>query len=275
MGAFNGFFKYDKPGPGIKKDGPKKKTFFVFFETWGRNFWKLIPVSLLYSFINVFGVTSGLAEVGLTNVARNIARDKHSFGVSDFFTTIKKNWKQALVAGILNTLITGAIIFAGYFYFTSEGTFALIALSLMIVCFILFSFMKYYIWLIIITFNLPLKKIYKNSFLFVFANLKNNLLIGVVSILCFALMIGIPLLIPYNIVIVLSVFLLTCVYPGFIHILIQFCIFPKVKKMMIDPYYEQHPDADIELRKSLGLEVDVPEEESVFEDNRILGEENK
>lgn len=273
MGVFNGFFKYDKPGPGIKKDGPKKKSFFVFFETWGRNFWKFIPVSAIYLLFCLPILTVGLAEAGIANVTRNIARDKHSFGVSDFLSTIKKNWKQALPAGIINTLITALIVFAGWFYFTSEGTFSLVALSFMIVLFILFSFMKYYVWLIIITFNLPLKKIYKNSFLFVFANLKNNLLIGIVSLLIPAMLVGINLVLPYNIVIVLTAFLFICVYPGFIKLLTQFCIFPSVKKLMIDPYYEEHPDDDVELRRNLGLEVLEEEEESVFEDNRILGED--
>lgn len=273
MGAFNGFFKYDKPGPGIKKDGPQKKAFFVFFEIWARNFWKLIPVSLLYLLFYIPVLTGGLAEVGIANVTRNIARDKHSFGASDFLVTIKKNWKQALIAGIINTVITALIGFAGWFYFTSEGTFSLVALSFMIVCFIFFSFMKYYVWLIIITFNLPLKKIYKNCFLFVFANLKNNILIGVVTILLFAFLIGINMLLPYNIVIVLTSFLLLCVVPGFIKLLTQFCIFPSVKKLMIDPYYEEHPDCDKELRRNLGLEVEEAEDEAVFEDNRILGED--
>lgn len=273
MGTFGGFFKYDKPGPGIKKDEPKKKLFFVFFETWARNFWKLISVSILYLLFYIPVLTGGLAEVGIANVTRNIARDKHSFGVSDFLKTIKKNWKQALAAGIINTVITAIIVFAGWFYFTSEGIFSLIALSLIIVCFILFSFMKYYLWLIIITFSIPLKKIYKNCFLFVFANFKNNILVGIVSILLPALLVGLNMLLPYNIVIVSSLFLFVCVVPGFIKLLTQFLIFPSVKKLMIDPYYEEHPDDDLELRRNLGLEVDETEEQSVFEDNRILGED--
>ena len=40
--GFLGLFNYSKPGPGIAKDAPKKKTFFVFFETFFRNFWKFL-----------------------------------------------------------------------------------------------------------------------------------------------------------------------------------------------------------------------------------------
>ena len=56
--GFGGFFKYDRPGPGIKKDGPQKKTIFVIFEIWFRNFWKLIKVSLVYSALKILIIPS-------------------------------------------------------------------------------------------------------------------------------------------------------------------------------------------------------------------------
>ena len=127
--AFGGFFKYDTPGPVISKDENKKKMFFVFLEIWGRNFFKLIPVNLVYTLLSALFVTGGLASAGLTNVARNLARDKHSFGLSDFFSTIRKNWKQALPAGIINNVITVLLVFAIYFYFTHHNIYGILNLS--------------------------------------------------------------------------------------------------------------------------------------------------
>ena len=45
-----GFFtpSYDKPGKGIDKDAPQKRSFFRFFDIFFRKFWKLISVNLLY-----------------------------------------------------------------------------------------------------------------------------------------------------------------------------------------------------------------------------------
>ena len=97
-----GFFNYEKPGPGVSKDAPKKKLFFAFLEVWFRNFWKLSLVSLVYSLMGLFLIPCGLAEAGMANVCRNLARDKHSFGLSDFFATIKKNWKQGLIVGMID-----------------------------------------------------------------------------------------------------------------------------------------------------------------------------
>ena len=105
MAGFFGLFNYEKEGPGISKNAPKKKTFIVFFETFFRNFWKFITINLVYDLISVPVLTNGLASAGLTNVTRNIARDKHSFGLRDFFDTLKKKWKQALPAAIINTLV--------------------------------------------------------------------------------------------------------------------------------------------------------------------------
>lgn len=263
--GFGGFFNYDKPGPGIKKDGPRKKTFFVFLETWFRNLWKLTKVSFVYSLLSLLVIPSGLASAGMTNVARNLARDKHSFGLSDFFETIKKNWKQALPAGIINAVINFLIGFSIYFYFFGDDIWSIIGFGFSVALFIVFTFMKYHIWLLIITFKLPLKKVYKNCFLFVFVNIKSNIIIGLTQLLLTAGVIAM-FFIPYYIAWVVAILIAVCIIPGFINLLTQMLIFPKVKALMIDPYYEEHPGEDVELRRNLGLEVEE-EEDSVFDDN--------
>ena len=100
MAGFFGLFDYSKEGPGISKNAPKKKAFFVFFETFFRNFWKFMLINVVYVLLCFPIVTHGMATAGITNVTRNIARDKHSFGISDFFETIRKNLKQSLAVGI-------------------------------------------------------------------------------------------------------------------------------------------------------------------------------
>lgn len=273
MAGFFGLFNYEKEGPGIYKDGPKKKTFVVFFETFFRNFWKFITINLVYLICCIPVLTNGLAAVGLTNVTRNIARDKHSFGLSDFFETIKKNWKQALGAGILNVIVTVVLSFAVFFYFNTEGIMGTIGLGLCLCMSFIFLIMNFYIWTMIITFKLTLTQIYKNSFKFVFINMKMNLLCGICLLLAYAVFIAIAF-IPVPIVLVFDFILAICVLPSFRYLLIQFCTFPSIKKYIIDPYYEEHPDEDIEQRKNLGIEVgeeheiDPEDEENgiVFED---------
>lgn len=288
MAGFFGLFNYEKEGPGIHKNAPKKKTFVVFFETFFRNFWKFITINLVYGIISLPVLTHGLSAVGITNVTRNIARDKHSFGLSDFFETIKKNWKQALPAGIINTFITALLIFATGFYFGSDGIMATIGLAICLCMAFIFLIMNFYMWTLIITFKFKLKQVYKNSFKFVFLNMKMNLLCGVILLLVYALFVGIFLLLPYYLTIVLELMVFVCVVPAFRYLLIQFCTFPSIKKFIIDPYYKEHPDEDIEQRKNLGIEIeeDEPETENgegeniqddtvVFSDERIIPQEDE
>ncbi len=264
-----GFFDYTKPGPGVEKNTRKKHAFFEFLELWFNNIWSLISVNINYSLLSVLVLPCGLASAGMANVTRNIVRGKHSFGTSDFWETIRKNWKQALPAGIINTIFTIILVFGIYFYYTSAGAFSVIGTGVLLSVFIVFAIMKYYIWLILITFKLPLKKIYKNSLLLVFINFKKNLLIGAVSLLYYALMFLIFWALPNNIVLILLILITIMFFTGLKQLLVLYCVFPAVEKTMITPYYNEHPDLDIELRRSLGL-IEEDESDTVFSDKRLL-----
>ena len=279
MAGFFGLFDYEKEGPGISKNAPKKKTFIVFFETFFRNFWKFININLVYLIVSLPVITNGLAAAGITNVTRNIARDKHSFGISDFFETIKKNWKQALPVGIINTLIYIILGFDIYFfYYASEGVMATVGLAVALCMTFIFTVMQFYIWTLIITFKFTLKQLYKNSFKFVFINMKMNLLCFFSVLLIYAVNIAVLFLLKSRFfpVLLLELFLYVILFPSFRYLLVQYCVFPSIKKYIIDPYYAEHPDDDIEKRKNLGIEIekktepkaDGEEEESenVFED---------
>lgn len=258
MSGFFGLFNYDKEGPGVSKDAPQKKTFVVFFEMFFRNFWKFITINLVYSVISIPIFTNGMANVGITNVARNTARDKHSFGLSDFFETIRKNLKQSLIAGIINAVVFGFLIFDLWFFAESKGKFGVVGTGITLALLLTFIMMGYYLWTLIITFNYTLKQAYSNSFKFVFLNFKNSFLCLFVNILILAINIGLIYLFANYWLYVLFIELVcyVCVYPAFNALLIQFCTFPSIKKFIIDPYYKEHPDEDIEKRKRLGLEIE-------------------
>lgn len=276
MAGFFGLFNYEKEGPGISKNAPKKKTFFIFFETFFRNFWKFITINLVYCIMCIPVVTNGLAAVGLTNVTRNTARDKHSFGLSDFFETIKKNWRQALPAGIINVVVYLLLIFDIYYFSALESDiFSAIGTGILLSLFFIFTIMNFYIWTLMITFNFSLKQLYKNSFKFVFLNFKKNLICFFVPLLILGIFVGMIFLLSnfFLIVLLIEIMILLITFPGFQFLLTQYCVFPAIQKFIIDPYYRDHPNEDIEKRRSLGLEVEEEkkteeelEEEIVFED---------
>ena len=273
MAGLFGLFNYEKEGPGIYKDGPKKHAFIVFFETFFRNFWKFIPINLVYCLFCLPVFTNGLANTGITNVTRNTARDKHSFGLPDFFETIKKNAKQAVIVGIINTFVYLLAILNAWFYFTStKEIMQIIGLGFSFAVLFVFTIMQYYIWTLMITFNYTIKQIYSNSFKFVFVNLWKNLIVFFTNVLLLAISVALVFIFNNFIVLFIEILLLVGVYPCFNALLVQFCTFPAIKKFIIDPYYEEHPDADLDKRRDLGL--DIPEEEKTTDSDDEEDDDN-
>ena len=277
-----GFFSnnYNKEGPGVEKNERKKKGFFAFFEKYFRNFWGLFTVGFFYTLISVLslGFANGLAKSGMTYVVRSINREKHSFLLSDFFETIKKNWKQSLGLGVINVFLT-VILAVDIWYFWSYITrpdlkelalLQILGLGVALALAIVATYIKYYIWTMVITFDLTVKQMIKNSFQFVFLNFFKNVLVSILfgaiyfGLYCLAIM-GPGLM-------VVAIILLVCVIPGFKTLLVQSLVFPQIKKYMIDPYYAEHKGEDIEKRRALGLDILEDElvgeeiEESVFKD---------
>ena len=116
MSLLGGLFNYSKPGPGVDKNGPKKKRFFYFLELFGRKFWKLLELNLLYLLCCIPVVTIGPATCGLVYILRNFANEKPVFMVSDFFDAFKSNFKQGFVLGLLD------IPTSGEYYLDGENT---------------------------------------------------------------------------------------------------------------------------------------------------------
>ncbi len=268
MAGFFGLFNYEKEGPGVRKDAPKKKTVVVFFEVFFGNFWRLVPINLFYLLLSLPILTGGLASAGITRVTRSLARRKHSFGISDFLDTVRKNWKQALGLGILRLFAFSVLGFSFWFYvFRTEGVLGTLGAGVSLFLIFVFSVMDFYAFTLLITFRFTVKQILGNSFRFVFLNLWRNLLCAVVLLLTGALFTVIPFLYPHPLLIFFAAVLYVCAFPGFRYMLVQFCTFPSIKKFIIDPYYKEHPGEDTELRRDLGLETEEPDDGAADEDD--------
>jgi uncharacterized membrane protein YesL len=214
-------------------------------------------------------IIPGFSAVGITHVTRSLSRDRHTFGLSDFFLAIKHNWKQALGIGILNHLITAFLLFDLSFfrYLSLQGNYVgLIGLGISVFILIVFITMKFYIWFIVITFDMKVKQIYLNSFKFFVINMLNNIVMFIAIGLYWALWFFLLIFFASDALVAGILAIITIfIYPTYHYLVVQFGVFSSIKKYMIDPYYNEHPDADIEKRRSLGLDVNE-ETESDFED---------
>ena len=265
MSGFLGFLDFTKEGPGVRKDAPKKKAFFAFFELFFRNFFRFFSINLVYCVMSLPIITRSMASAGITNVTRNIARDNHSFGLSDYFETIKKNLKQSLAVGFINTIITALLVFGAWFYNESylqtQQELSLAGLIMILIVAAIFGMMQFYMYTLMITFDFKLKGLYLNSFKFVLLNLWRNLLCGICLVVAYGIYVFIALLFNDIRIWLIELIIMIATLPAFKHLLIQFFTFGSIKKYIIDPYYKEHPDADIEKRRSLGLEVPEDEDE--------------
>ena len=251
MAGFLGMFNYSKPGPGIGKDEPQKYRFFIFFEIFFRKFWKLIQINLLYFvscipfFIPFFYVLSlrvnnpillalslsptiGIATVtsGFTYILRNFAREEHAFLWMDYRDTIKSNWRQSLVVGIVDFVVIFLMYFSLTFYYQHIKVNLIFAVPFIICVFlsIIFVFMQYYLFVMLITFDLRVKQLLKNALLFAFAGLGRNLLISLFSGIIILI---IPLLFPY------SLLLIPLIALSIIGLIINFNVWPLIDRIMI------------------------------------------
>lgn len=270
------FQLYDplKDGKGVKKDAPKKKAFFEFFEIYFANFWKLMTAGFLSLAFSLLVLPSGVGVCGITNITRSATRRRPFFTVSDFFDTIKKNWKQALGVSVINTFITALLLFDMYYFFFMKGndTLAVIGFAGALVAHILFCGMKYYMYMLMITFNFSIKQLFKNSFNLTFINWWRTLLVEAILLLLYAIPISLFYLFGATaqmgqIMVILYLVGGLVFFPGFKSFLTSWISFPVIKKIMIDPYYEKNPDKDIEKRRELGILEDDPKaEDRIFND---------
>lgn len=254
MGLFFNSNSYYREGPGVSKDEAQKRGVIQFFERYFRSFNKLLTANLLYILISLPLISTGLAGAGLAYTSRAAAKDKYTFAASDFFDSIKKNWRKALPVGLINLILTvGMFYFAFFSYVNFRGGFRVFYISLLALAFVIFTFMKYYHYIMVITFDFPLWHIYKNSMMFAFLGIKRNLAITSALAVCY----GLAFCAVWWLGLYAGISLVTMAYvmffPAFKFYIIQYNAFPIIKKHIIDPYYELNPDADIELRREIGV----------------------
>ncbi len=263
MGLFGGLFNYSKEGPGVSKDAPKKKRFFLFFELYFRKFWKLCLLNIIYvlfclpmvaavfalylivsrstdftaqpwftpaailSFV-LAAITFGPATAGATYVLRNFAREEHAYIWYHFWKAFKSNFKQASVMGVIDIVVSCVAAWVIRFYAISMGSenSFVIMLILSVIFLIMFTVMNYYVYLVMVTIDLPFRHLIKNSFILSVLGVKYNVvvfiftfIIGTVQVMFF------PITLPVVLVVGVST-------PMFIS---TFGVYPVVKKYCIDP----------------------------------------
>ncbi len=174
----------------------------IFLSSLFTNFPKLILCNLMFSvpligfsclfyfiggilqFQNV--VTIGLTIIpimpfyaGVTLVTRNMVRgDEQIPLLPTFLKGIKENWLRFLIHGVVMyfALLMSYFSITLYWNIAHQNGMFYVVMVLCVIISIVFLFTFYNLPLMTVTFDMPLKNIYKNCFLMSFGELKSNLL---------------------------------------------------------------------------------------------------
>lgn len=108
----------------------------------------------------------GPFQAGFTQVYRNLYRQEGVFLFTDFKEGMKTNWKQSLAASIISVIVTALCLLATGFYLNIGTSWGTAIGTFFVILFFVFIIIQNMVYTLIVSRELPLRKIYKNAFLF-------------------------------------------------------------------------------------------------------------
>ena len=112
-----------------------------------------VVTNILYALSALVIVTFGPVNAACTYIVKNLVKGEPVFMWEDFKMTIKTSWKQSLPMGILDLIMMGLCSWALYLYYFNYANYYIMFYSMLLV-FMLYSFMRFYIYTIMVTFEL-------------------------------------------------------------------------------------------------------------------------
>jgi len=236
MGLFSR--NYDKPGPGVRKDEPRKKGAARFFELLARDFWDLIKINLIFSicvlpsvvvfFLGLMGLYTGIAfiislilafPIGGALVAylyyiSKMMRDDPSYVWYEFKRKFLENYRQAAPTGMLYTAFIYAQVLLWGTMIMGEPGGDIVWFFVALLSLLIFGMITPYIFLHFAYIDLKTFSIVKNSVLMSFGYFPRSFmgaLLGGLMWIVFALFFPVSMLFAPIIAIVgISISLLLC-----------------------------------------------------------------
>lgn len=181
-------------------------------------------------------LTFGPVRVGCTYILRNLFRGEPIFFFHDFFYAVKRNLRQAIIYGIMDIVFIFLLIYDIIFFnLNYNANMIMNTMFFMSLCLaVLYFFMRHYIYLMLITFDLSIFKMLKNALLFTVLGVKRNIMLLIGTLL--TILIEYMLLVAYF---PLGVIVPFVIIPALLMIMGVYAAYPKIKEIMIDPFYEE------------------------------------
>ena len=229
MGLFN--MRYDRPGPGVAKDAPRKTGISRWFEIVGRDLWDftkanlltvlcfaptlivailagvwlLLDPNLLILILGLvlgssFGVLAGPGLCAMLSLMLKSLRDEPKFFWHTYKKAFRDNFRQGAVAGVVLCFVFLLQIFGFILYFrhtTSSFVLALLFLDVLLI-----SMMVLFYFPQLVLLDLPTKAIFTNSLRLSLGLLPRSLPAAIIQIgLLGAQILFLPLTVPIFVII--------------------------------------------------------------------------
>ena len=128
---------------------------------------------------------TGPFNAGVTYVLRNWARDEHSFIWSDFWDAVKGNWKQALAVSAVSGVMLPLVYVGTYFYMAQmrQSILFVMPFGLVLLVGMLWSLSTMVMYDMMVTYDLKLKDVIRNSLLLTMGRFPYALLFKLITLI--------------------------------------------------------------------------------------------
>ena len=190
---------------------------------------------LPYLLLGILAITWGWQNTAVTYILRGLVRGDGVFMFSDYFYAIKKNFKQGFLLGLMDAgVIIVLIIDFLYTWSARSNYWSYLMFFAVTALIIIYLFMRMYLYLMMITFNITFYKMLKNALIFTALGIKRNLIAGAGIVLCLALW-GALAFIGLQFNLGFLIFIPALFFFAFMNFISVYCAYPVIKKHMIDP----------------------------------------
>ncbi|MBR6727394.1 MAG: hypothetical protein IKM08_04315 [Clostridia bacterium] len=181
-------------------------------------------------------LTWGWQNVGAAYNLRSLVRGDSCFLWSDYFYAIRRNLRQGFVFGLLDALCIVILVFDFIYFSLMEDVFVIgIFYIVFLVLLLLYIVMRFYIYQMMVTFDLSIFKLLKNALIFTMLGIKRNLmaLLGIIVLIALNVAIIVPCLsVGFSVPIILPLFY----FPALSAFIATYAAWPNIQRYMIDPY---------------------------------------
>jgi len=179
-------FDFTKEGKGVGKEEKSAPALILFFRRFGQHFWQIIVLNILYLFACAPIVTIGPATAGLTYVMRNFSQNKPVEMFKDFFAKAKEHFLKGIIIEVVDAVIL-ALAFLAFHMWTDASIdlpswLRTVAVFFIAWIFYIFVCANFYIFPMMVSFDLKLKPLIRNCIILGMYKFGSNILMIIVNL---------------------------------------------------------------------------------------------